>query len=108
MSRFVTRFEAEAAAGRGADTWSLRRDGDDWLVEAGDEQARLRAHRGLVHLATLLGNPHRDNAACYLDAGEDAPPVQAGVPLLDERALTEYRRRLEEIAARAGCRGSRG
>lgn len=42
---------------RPADEWSLTRDGDDWIVQAGDEQLRLRDQRGLHYLRLLLGVP---------------------------------------------------
>lgn len=99
MHRFLAQVEARSDPPAAPSGWSLRRDGDDWRLDAGAEHVRLRANRGLQHLAVLLANPRRDISAHYLDVGEEQIPAQAGVPLLDEQALTEYRRRLEEITA---------
>jgi hypothetical protein len=46
----------------------------------------------------LLANPGCDVSAHELDAGVDAASAQAGLPVLDEQAGREYRRRLEGIA----------
>jgi tetratricopeptide (TPR) repeat protein len=77
-------------------TWSLVRDGDGWLLEAGPEQARVRG-RGVEHLRTLLANPAQDVAALDLDAADGAPPAVAGLDVLDDQAIAAYRRRLGEI-----------
>lgn len=97
MRRLVSEIE-NATTSDTANVWSLRRDGEDWFLEAGSEQARLRTSRGLDHLATLLANPGRDVTAQELDGGHGASPEQSGAPLLDERALKAYRLRLEEIS----------
>ena len=52
-----------------ADEWTLRRDGPDWLLAAGREQARLRDSRGLHYLRALLAAPGREIAALDLAAG---------------------------------------
>ena len=67
-------------------TWSLRRDGDDWLLEAGPERARMRAARGFEHLCVLLATPERDVAAQENDGADGSPPAQTGLPILDQRA----------------------
>ena len=77
-------------------TWSLRRDGEGWVLDAGDEHGRFGDFRGFDHLHTLLANPHRDLAASELDAGNR--PLLRGLPTLDQRALVVYRRRLAAIA----------
>ncbi|MDR2988779.1 MAG: ATP-binding protein, partial [Nocardiopsaceae bacterium] len=43
-----------------ADRWRLHRDGGDWLLDAGDEHARLRDARGLQYLRALLAAPGQD------------------------------------------------
>ncbi len=83
------------------DTWRFRRDGDDWLLDAGEERGRFRAARGFDHLHILLANPHREVAATELDAG--GRPHEPGIPVLDQRALSEYRRRLTEIEDEVGA-----
>jgi hypothetical protein len=49
--------------------WSLRRDGADWLLQAGPEQARLRDSRGLHYLRALLAAPGSEIPALDLVAG---------------------------------------
>lgn len=97
MRRLVE--ELEATSTPPSDVWTLERDGDAWVIAGGPELVRLRANRGIEHLAVLLDNPNRDIAAHRLDAGGDAIPPEAGVPVLDEHALAEYRRRLQELDA---------
>ena len=55
--------------------WSLRRDGADWVLYAGDERARLRDSRGLHYLARLLAGPRAEIAASALVVGQDAGPA---------------------------------
>jgi class 3 adenylate cyclase/tetratricopeptide (TPR) repeat protein len=97
MDRFVAEVEATTTSDAGG-VWSLRRDGEDWLLKAGQEGARVRASRGIEHLAALLANPHRDLPAHQLDSGDSTTPVEAGIPLLDDQARQAYRSRLDEIA----------
>jgi hypothetical protein len=81
-----------------ADEWALRRDGDGWLLEAGDERARLAGSRGLQHLRALLAAPRRDIPALDLAAGGPGLRDSAGAPVLDADAAASYRRRLAELA----------
>jgi hypothetical protein len=90
--------------------WTLARDGDDWVLTAGDEQARLRDGRGLHYLRALLAVPGREVRALDLAAGgAGLVPAQAG-PVIDAAARDAYRRRLAavtsavEAADRAGDR----
>lgn len=86
--------------------WTLRRDGDDWLLDTGREHGRFHEMRGFDHLHKLLANPYRDIAAHDLEDGD--VPSEQGIPVLDQHALAEYRRRLAfltqeaEAADRAG------
>ena len=88
--------------------WSLRRDGEDWLLQAGPEHARLRDSRGLHYLRALLAAPGSDITA--LDLAADGPGLAApdAGPLLDDAARDAYRHRIRgldsELAAadRAG------
>jgi class 3 adenylate cyclase len=96
MDRFVAEVEATMSS-ETQGTWTLRRDGDDWLVEAGPERGRVRGSRGIEHLAVLLANPHRDLPAHQLDRGDSTAPVEAGLPLLDDQARRTYRSRLDEL-----------
>jgi hypothetical protein len=77
--------------------WSLRRDGADWLLQAGPEQARLRDSRGLHYLRALLAAPGSDIPS--LDLVADGPGLAATVtePLLDATARNTYRHRIREL-----------
>ncbi|GAB2808096.1 hypothetical protein GCM10027176_11400 [Actinoallomurus bryophytorum] len=91
--------------------WRLIRDGDDWLLEAGAETARLRDLRGMHYLRSLLAAPGREIAALDLVAGGAGLHVPAGDPVLDDTARRAYRQRLAaleerlESADRAGDAG---
>jgi len=77
--------------------WSLRRDGQDWLLQAGSERARLRDSRGLHYLRALLAAPGRDIPALDLVAGVPGLAVSHAEPLLDPTARDAYRRRIREL-----------
>ena len=82
-----------------ADEWRLTRDGDDWLLDAGGEHARLRDGRGLHYLRVLLAAPGRDIAALELAAGGGGLVASRDGPVLDQTARRAYRRRLTELGA---------
>jgi tetratricopeptide (TPR) repeat protein len=85
--------------GAPASEWSLVRDGEDWLLTAGEERARLRDGRGLHYLRALLAAPGREVRALDLAAGgAGLAPAGAG-PVLDAAARGAYRRRLGEVTA---------
>jgi hypothetical protein len=93
------------------DEWALRRDGADWLLEAGDERARLRDSRGLAYLRALLAAPGREISALDLVAGGAGLAAAAAVPVLDAAARDAYRRRLaalDEVLAAADAAGDGG
>ena len=81
-----------------ADRWRLRRDGGDWLLEAGAEHARLRDGRGLHYLRALLAAPGHDIPALDLAAGGAGVHSLATGPVIDEQARSAYRRRLTPLA----------
>jgi hypothetical protein len=91
-----------------AGQWSLRRDGEDWLLQAGPEHARLRDSRGLHYLRALVAAPGSDIPALDLAAGRPGLAATDTGPLLDPAARNAYRHRIrqldEELAAadRAG------
>jgi tetratricopeptide (TPR) repeat protein len=82
-----------------AGEWRLTRDGDDWLLAAGGEHARLRDGRGLHYLRTLLAAPGQDIPALDLAAGGGGLVASGSGPVLDETARRAYRRRLTELGA---------
>ena len=101
------------------DEWTLTRDGDDWLLEAGEEHARLRDSRGLHYLRALLAAPGRDIPALDLAAGGAGLSGPGLGPVLDATARDAYRPRRRRRHRRArrrrpggrppggGARGSR-
>jgi tetratricopeptide (TPR) repeat protein len=82
-----------------ADEWRLERDGSDWLLAAGGEQARLRDARGLHYLRALLAAPGRDIAALDLVAGGAGLRVSDTGPAIDAVARDAYRARLAALDA---------
>jgi hypothetical protein len=80
-----------------AGQWSLRRDGQDWLLQAGPEQARLRDSRGLHYLRALLAAPGSEIPALDLVAGGPGLAATETGPLLDAAARNTYRRRIGEL-----------
>jgi hypothetical protein len=105
----AARARAEALAGRLGEPgllsrlgsmpaqWSLRRDGADWLLYAGPEQARLRDGRGLHYLRTLLAAPGSEIPALDLVAGGARLAASDSGPLLDAAARHTYRHRIQEL-----------
>lgn len=81
------------------DEWTLRRDGDDWVLEAGAERARLRDSRGLHYLRALVAAPARDLSALELVSGGGGLVAPGDRPVLDDAARKAYRRRLAQLEA---------
>ncbi|TWG17177.1 hypothetical protein FHU34_112518 [Micromonospora taraxaci] len=81
-----------------ADVWRLGRDGDDWIIDAGTEHARLRDVRGLHFLRALLAAPGQEIAALDLAAGGAGLVAPAPEPVLDTAARAAYRKRLDDLA----------
>ena len=77
--------------------WALGRDGDDWVLEADGERARLRDARGLHYLRALLAAPGQDVPALDLVAGGAGLAATDVGPALDQAARRAYRRRLDEL-----------
>jgi RecA/RadA recombinase len=82
-----------------ANEWALRRDGDDWLLEAGGERARLPDSRGIQHLRALLAAPRHDVSALDLAAGGHGLQAAGADPVLDKAATASYQQRLRELGA---------
>ena len=91
-----------------AEEWTLRREGDDWMLLAGQELARLPDSRGLRYLRALLAVPGREISSLDLAAGgaglHDARPEQT----LDAAARDAYRRRLSALDAQLDLADSTG
>ena len=97
------------------DEWTLTRDGDDWVLEAGAERARLRDGRGPHYLRALLATPGRDIAALDLAArpgwrrpgpGRSSTPPP-GTPTTAARRPGRRTRRRRPVRRRRG-RGQAG
>ena len=82
-----------------ANEWALRRDGDDWLLEAGSERVRLPDSRGIQHLRALLAAPRHDISALDLAAGGRGLQAAGADPVLDSAAVASYQQRLSELGA---------
>ena len=80
-----------------AGQWSLRRDGQDWLLQAGPEQVRLRDSRGLHYLRALLAAPGHEIPALDLVAGGPGLAAADTGSLLDAAARNTYRQRIREL-----------
>lgn len=79
--------------------WTLTRDGEDWLLEAGAEHARLRDSRGLHYLRALLAAPGQDIRALDLVAGGAGLAGSGMGPALDATARDAYHARLDALTA---------
>src|SRR5262249_48037356 len=84
---------------------TLRREGDIWTIACAGEITRLKATKGVVHLAQLLGHPGREFHARDLMGSSEFAAGDAG-DVLDAEARRAYRDRLrelgEELAAAQG------
>lgn len=80
----------------------FRRDGESWLVGLGEASVHLRASKGLADIATLLAQPGREvHVVELVGAAGDLGGRPAPDPVLDHRAIAEYRARLSELAQEA-------
>ncbi len=87
----------------------FRRDDDVWTLVFGGVEARLPDAKGLRDLCTLVANPGVDIPAARL--ATDVPVTADASPVLDARAKTAYRRRLDDLDReldRAAVRGDAG
>ena len=75
--------------------WRMIRDGDDWILEARSERARLRDVRGLHYLRTLVSAPGQEIAALDLVAGGAGLRTSLAEPNLDAQARSAYKQRLK-------------
>jgi hypothetical protein len=82
-----------------ASEWTLTQDGADWLLTAGDEEARLRDGRGMHYLRALLAAPGQELRALDLAAGGAGLVSPPPGPVIDTAARDAYRRRLGAVTA---------
>ncbi len=101
LDRRAARLRAEAAAepqpstatvapGRG----TLRFVDGSWQLEASGQRAVVPDSLGMHHLARLMAAPRQDIGADELTG---APVDQLRQPVLDERALADFRRRIGDL-----------
>lgn len=83
-----------------ADEWRLHRDGEHWVLHAGEEQARLPDIRGMAYLRALVAVPGREIAALDLVAGGAGLVSPSAAPVLDDAARQAYRIRLAQLDTR--------
>ncbi|HEX6417733.1 MAG TPA: hypothetical protein VFZ77_04525, partial [Acidimicrobiales bacterium] len=82
----------------GATVGVIRRQGAGWILSAGNRQVVTPDLLGMAHLARLLTNPGREIGAADLVAGAGAAELwRADQPVLDDRALAQYRQRVGEL-----------
>jgi hypothetical protein len=73
---------------------TLERDGELWVLAAGDVRVTLKDARGLPYLEALVKAPHREVHVLELEGRED---VGDAGPMLDPKARQQYRARVEEL-----------
>jgi pimeloyl-ACP methyl ester carboxylesterase len=77
---------------------ALVRRGEVWTLSFEDAQALLKHSKGLADLATLLANPGAEIAAATLMHGAEAAAAPVGSDdMLDDRARSEFRARVQAI-----------
>lgn len=77
--------------------WSIRPDGEIWIVRCGDRVFRLRGVKGLKILARLVEAPGQAFHVLDLEYPNRDTVDPGGGELIDERARSEYRARLAEL-----------
>jgi tetratricopeptide (TPR) repeat protein len=107
LSARVPGWEEDAAALDGAPApvrplrGVLERRPDSWYVEIDGRSATVDSLVGMRHVAELLARPDTDIAATALSAaltgGAGAALTSRGAPALDDQALRDYRRRIDEL-----------
>jgi pimeloyl-ACP methyl ester carboxylesterase len=77
---------------------ALVRRGEVWTLSFEDAQALLKHSKGLADLATLVANPGSEIAAATLMHGAEPAAAPVGSDdMLDERARSEFRARVQAI-----------
>lgn len=93
MTRLIERL------GPSADEWTLSRDGEDWVLEAGSERARLRDSRGPQYLRALVASPGAEISALDLVANGPGLVGSTTGPTIDDTARAAYRQRVSRLDA---------
>jgi hypothetical protein len=98
------RETSTVATRAGAAFAECRRAGHSWRVRWQDRSVLIRDSIGMLHLAVLISNPRQDIPATELVAGLSAlagtgAEAGQGQPVLDRRAIAEYRSRHARLEA---------
>jgi hypothetical protein len=80
-------------------TVSCRRDGRNWQITIDGRTVRVPDSVGMRYVARLLDQPGAEVGAVDLASPDGGGHVQARQALIDDRALTAYRRRAGELQA---------
>lgn len=108
LKRLIQTFLGDAQPGHD-ESITFHRDGDVWTVEGKGRQVRVKHLRGLEYLARLVAVPGVEISALDLLGGGTTSPTKAvrepdldisgsaSMPMLDERAKTAYRKRIEDL-----------
>lgn len=76
----------------------IRRQGAGWILTAGEHEVVTPDLLGMAYLARLLTRPGVEIGATELAAGvTEAEVVRPDQPVLDDRALAQYRQRVSEL-----------
>lgn len=80
-------------------TATARRDGETWELTFGGAVVRVRDSKGIRDLAKLLATPGTELHVSDLTGGDEPRPALRGRgdEVLDRRALSQYKRRLDEL-----------
>jgi hypothetical protein len=97
------------SSGAAADLATLARDGKWWVAACDGTRLRLQDSKGLAYLADLVAHPGVERHALDLvdrvegvdPGGIDRRTLGDAGELLDSRARTAYRRRIEQLRAEA-------
>lgn len=87
------------------------RHGNAWLLDDGERSVIVEHSVGMLHLAVLLANPDHDIPCVDLAAGVAAVHAvtdRSRHQVLDEAAIRQYRRRIEELSAQVDDLENRG
>ena len=76
---------------------ALRKKGELWELQFGQEQAMFKKSKGLQDLSMLLAHPHKEIHALELQTGSSYQATLSHDPVLDEQAQQSYQQRLLTI-----------
>lgn len=104
MDRHIARAEAllssDMAMPPVIDDCALLREGEYWSIRFAGRTCRLKEVRGLHYLARLLAAPGAElHCLDLVTAGATRLSDQVAAPLLDDRARSAYRLRLQDLRA---------